>query len=523
MIRIAFIIIMVAGFISCQQQSKETVLPNIVLIFADDLGYGDVSFLNPEAKLSTPAIDRLAKEGILFTEAHASGSVCTPSRYGLLTGRYAFRANYQQGPRGFLPPAIEPNRETLASILKKSGYTTACIGKWHLGLDWHTTDGADGVTIDPDTRRSNADFTKPVQTGPNNFGFDYSFIHAASTDMTPYMFIENHHVIDTNIVMTDDIYPNHLEDTEFDWDYAKLEEEDVYWGRGIWWRKGEISNSFRVEECLPSILDEGLSYIRKQTQNNPKDPFFLYLPLTGPHTPWLPSKPFLEKSPIEYYGDFVRDIDHVVGQITQTLDELNIDDHTMVIFTSDNGAPWPEQDIRRYQHNANYGRRGQKGDVWDGGHHVPLIIRYPGRVKGGEVYDHLISLTDLFATLADLTGYDLPNESGEDSFSFWDVLNGDTEKVVRDHMVHNSSRNLYALRKDGWKFIDGLGSGGFTQPGRITPKANDPKGQLYNIDSDTLESKNMYSTHEELAITMKNELQQIIDQGQSKKHRDPNN
>jgi arylsulfatase A len=515
MIRIALIIIMVAGFLSCQQANTQTKLPNIVLIFVDDLGYGDVSCLNPEAKLSTPAIDRLAKEGIVFTEAHASGSVCTPSRYGLLTGRYAFRAEYQQGPRGFLAPVIEPGRETLATILKNNGYTTACIGKWHLGLDWQTTDGANGVSINPETRRSNADFTKPVGSGPNSYGFNYSFIHPASTDMTPYMFIKNHQVIDTNIIMTDDIYPNHLEDTKFDWDYAKLGEEDVYWGRGIWWRKGEISESFRVEECLPAILDEGLNFIEKQAIDDSSDPFFLYLPLTGPHTPWLPSKPFKGKSPMEYYGDFVRDIDLVVERVTQKLAELEIAGETMIIFTSDNGAPWPEQDIKRYQHNANYSRRGQKGDVWDGGHHVPLIIRYPDRVKGGKIYDHLISLTDLFATIADLTGCELSNNSGEDSFSFMDVLNGHTEKVVRDHMVHNSSRDLYALRKDGWKFIDGLGSGGFTKPGRIRPKANDPKGQLYDITTDSLESNNLYETKQDIVTKMDSELKKIIDQGHS--------
>jgi len=523
MIRNIFIALLFSGLISCLQNTPKNELPNIVLIFADDLGYGDVSCLNPQAKLRTPAIDRLAQEGIMFTEAHASGSVCTPSRYGLLTGRYAFRANYRQGPQGFLAPVIESGRETLASILQNKGYKTACIGKWHLGLDWQTTDGAEGVTIDPHTRRSNVDFTKPVSMGPNDFGFDFSFIHAASTDMTPYMFIKNNQVIDTDIVMTDDIYPYRLEDTEFDWDYEKIGEEDVYWGRGIWWRKGEISKSFRVEQCLPDIVQEGLSFIEKQSVENPEQPFFLYLPLTGPHTPWLPSEPFDDKSPMEYYGDFVRDIDRVVEQVTKKLAELEIDEQTLVVFTSDNGAPWPEEDINRYQHNANYGRRGQKGDVWDGGHHMPLIVKYPGQVKGGMVYHHLISLTDIFATFAELTGHELSDNSGEDSFGFLNVLKGDTAQVVRDHMVHNSSRDLYALRKDGWKYIDGLGSGGFTTPGRVTPGANDPAGQLYHIATDSLESTNMYLIHEDKAVSMKKELQQLIEQGHSSKRRVPTN
>ena len=269
------------AFFSCQPQEtiEENDLPNIVIIFADDMGYGDVSALNPDAKVSTPAIDQLAANGIRFTEAHASSSVCTPSRYGLLTGRYAFRRQESErsDPWGYSSPYIEPGRQTLATILKKRGYTTACVGKWHLGLTWPTTDGHGNVKVlDQKTRRTNIEYEKPVLGGPNDYGFDYSFIHPASTDMPPYMFLRNTQVVDPEIVLTTDVYTSIDEETKLDWDSGKVDtnEGDVYWGRGIWWRRGEISRSFRLEECLPMILDEGLSYIERQVTEHPSNPFF---------------------------------------------------------------------------------------------------------------------------------------------------------------------------------------------------------------------------------------------------------
>jgi arylsulfatase A len=514
-----------ATFLSCQQkeQGDKNDLPNIVIIFADDMGYGDVSALNPDAKVSTPAIDQLAANGIRFTEAHASGSVCTPSRYGLLTGRYAFRRQESErsAPWGYLPPYIEPGRETLATILKRKGYTTACIGKWHLGLTWPTTDGYGNVKIlDEKTRRTNIEYGKPVLGGPNDYGFDYSFIHPASTDMPPYMFLRNTQIVDPEIVLTTDVYNSIYEETILDWDSGKVDtnEGDVYWGRGVWWRRGEISGSFRVEECLPEILNEGLSYIERQVTEHPSNPFFLYLSLTGPHTPWLPSKPIDGKSPIEYYNDFIMDIDNVVGQVTKTLKELGADDNTIVIFTSDNGAPWPGEDIERYNHNSNQGRRGQKGDVWDGGHHIPLIISWPSKIHPGSKYDHLVSLTDVFATFAEMTGQDMSGESGEDSFSFFHVLDGNSVKITRPDsmMIHHSSRGLYGIRKNGWKYIEGLGSGGFTEPGRVNPVPGGPTGQLYNINADPLESENLYQENEQIVNELKQKMDSIINQGHSR-------
>jgi len=505
------------ALVSCAQLTGEKELPNIIIIFADDMGYGDVSFFNPDAKVRTPAIDNLAENGLAFTQAHASGSVCTPSRYGLLTGRYAFRSDGAAGGlRGFDGMVIESGRETLASLLKGAGYATACVGKWHLGVDWATTDNAGKVLVNDVTGFSNVDYFSALKTGPNDFGFDYSYIHVASTDMPPYMFVKDHQVVDPNVILTNEIYPSHLDDTVYDWDLRQLTESDVYWRRGVWWRHGEISESFRLEECQSSILREGISFIEWQSKNNKSTPFFLYLPLTGPHTPWLPVEKFQGKTAIGDYGDFLLEIDNVVAQISHTLKQLGAMENTIIIFTSDNGAAWPLQEIERTGHEANFGRRGQKGDVWDGGHHVPLVISWPAKIKKPAIYSKLVSLTDIFATFADLTGQKMHEDSGEDSFSFLHALHGMVDKPTRDHMVHHSSRRLFAIRKDEWKYIHGLGSGGFTAPGIIQPTPDGPKGQLYHINNDPMEENNLYLTNLPLVGQLNSALQIVIDAGRSR-------
>jgi arylsulfatase A len=366
-------------------------LPNIVIIFADDMGYGDVSALNPQSRIKTPAIDNLAHKGISFTEAHSSASVCTPSRYGLLTGRYAFRSEGAAfGVWGFNKPVIEQDRETLASSLKKAGYTTACIGKWHLGLSWQTKDGLPAV-LDVNSGYSNVDYRLPVTNGPNDYGFDYSFIHPASLDIPPYMFLRNHQVIDPDVVLTTDHYPARMENTVFAWDKKHTDEHAVYWEKGVWWRQGEMSRSFRIEDCHSEIVKEGVAFIAKQAETKARNPFFLYLPLTGPHTPWVPTERFKGKTPIGLYGDFVLDMDDAVDQITNALQKHNLSENTILVFTTDNGGYWPQEEIDLHVHDSNQGRRGQKGDVWDGGHRVPLIISWPARIDKPLVWENNVS------------------------------------------------------------------------------------------------------------------------------------
>ena len=486
--------------------------PNIIIILADDMGYGDVSYLNPEGRTNTPTIDNLAQKGVIFTNAHASASVCTPSRYGILTGRYAFRSDYGgKVVSGFGKPCIEQGRETMATLLKNAGYTTACIGKWHLGLNWQTKDGSDRAKIISKTGISNVDYSRRVSNGPNDYGFDYSFILPASLDMPPYMFLRNQLTIDPDVMLTSQKYPDRHSDTEYFWDKKYTGEHDVYWGKGVWWRHGEISKSFKVENCLSEILEDGISFIEKHVQEKPKVPFFLYLPLTGPHTPWMPTAQFKGKSPIGTYGDFIMDIDHVVNRVTETLKNLGIDNNTIIIFTSDNGAPWPQEEIDLQHHESNWSRRGQKGDVWDGGHRIPLIIYWPSHIQHQIVYDKLVSLTDLFATFADLTSQKLNKNSGEDSFSFLHVLNGNTSKITRYSMIHNSEVGMYSIRKNGWKFIDGLGSGGFTEPRKMDPVTGGPSGQLYQIESDSLESKNIFLQNPEMVNKLRKELNKQLE------------
>lgn len=238
------------------------------------------------------------------------------------------------------------------------------------------------------------------------------------------------------MVLTSNMYPDSLGDTDYSWDKKHTSEHDVYLGKGVWWRRGEISRTFRLENCLTEILEDGISFIEKHAREKPSEPFFMYLPITGPYTPWMPTDQFKGKSSIETYGDFIININHVVGQVSKTLKRLGIDDNTIIIFSSDNGAYWPQSEIDLHNHDSNWGTRGQKGDVWDGGHRIPLIISWPSRIKNQFVYGHLVSLTDLFATFADLTEQKLQKNSGKDSFSFLHVLRGDTSKITRYSMIH---------------------------------------------------------------------------------------
>lgn len=483
------------GLSQAQRLVRKT--PNIILILADDMGYGDVSGLNPNSKIHTPALDRLVKEGISFTNAHASASVCTPSRYGLLTGSYAFRSKKAAyGIGGFDGPVIESHKETLATILKKSGYSTAVIGKWHLGLEWQTKDNLP-AKLDPQTGYSNVDYTKEVKIGPNSFGFDYSFIHPASLDIPPYVFLRNHQATDPEVVLTTSVYPVRKEDTRFAWDKKHTDSLAVYWEKGVWWRQGEMSKSFRIETCQSTLVKEAIRYIDDQVSEDPAQPFFLYLPLTGPHTPWMPSAKFQGKSEIGLYGDFVMEIDDIVAQIKETLIRNQIDENTLLIFASDNGAYWPEEEITLHGHDSNSGTRGQKGDVWEGGHRIPLILSWPQVITANSQYPHLLSLTDFYATIADLVGLNLFENQGMDSQSFAHVLLGESNQPHRTVMIHHSSGNLYGIRQGDWKFIDGLGSGGFTAPSKLAPEINGPTGQLYRISSDPEEQENQFLIYPE--------------------------
>ena len=442
--------------------------PNIIIILADDMGYGDLTCLNGESKIPTPNMDRLASEGIVFSDAHSGSAVCTPTRYGLMTGRYAWRTRLKREVLwGYSPHLIDPQRLTVSSLLKRHGYHTACVGKWHLGLDWQTTDNS--VPSDRmDEPGEKVDFSQPVKNGPNTLGFDYFFGIPASLDMVPYVYIENDRVVSE---------PSHM--------IAASKK-----GEGGFWRAGPAAPGFRHKDVLPTLTEKATAFIESHATQNSDDTFFLYFPLTAPHTPWVPVESFKGRSKAGDYGDFATQVDHTVGEVMKTLDRYNLTGNTLLLVTSDNGAHWQNSDIEQFGHHANYVYRGMKSDVWDGGHRIPFIARWPGHIKPGTSCSKTICLTDILATAAELTGTGLPDNAGEDSFSFLSSLLGvKSTGEDRAAVIHHSIDGMFAVRHGRWKLILGKGSGGWSRK----PQAGDPPGQLYDMADDSGEKKNLYN------------------------------
>lgn len=459
-----------------QAVGTEERMPNIVLILADDLGYGDIQAQNPDGKIPTPHIDRMAREGMRFTDMHSNSAVCTPTRYGLLTGRYAWRTRLKQGVLGgYDPPLIDPKRLCLGEALQIAGYHTACIGKWHLGLTYALKDSTqppieeDGWS---DIRETNIDFSQALLDGPNDHGFHYSYIIPSSLDIPPYFFIE-----DKKILGLPETYT-----------MGKSQEQD---GRGVFWRPGIAGKDFDFEEVLDHLGEKAVSYLEERA--NSADPFFLYFPLTAPHTPWLPASRVEGQSGAGRYGDFVVQVDQVVGKVLQVLDSLGLADETLVIVTSDNGADWRPSDQKAFPHLANDRFRGRKADIWEAGHRVPFFIRWPGKIAAGSKNDQMACLTDVYATL--LAANDLPLVEGmaEDSYNLLpSLLDTAYSKPIRPFLVNHSLGGHFAVRKGPWKYIPLRGSGGFSEPRTYEAQPGEPKGQLYNLEQDIEEKHNLY-------------------------------
>lgn len=454
--------------------------PNIVFVLADDLGYGDLRCYNKDSKVPTPNYDRLATQGMRFTDAHTPSAVCTPTRYGVMTGRYCWRTSLKRGVlQGYSPLLIEPGRLTVPALLKQHGYTTACIGKWHLGLG-----------TDPKT-----DFSKPLEPGPNAVGFDYFFGIPASLDMPPYVFVENTKVTEAPTGTIGD---------------SQMRRKG---GNGFW-RAGAIAPHFKHEDVLPKLTEKAVAFLRKQSKEKP---FFLYLALNAPHTPWMPTAEFRGKSDVGYYGDFVAQVDATVGQVMRALDDAGLADSTLLIATSDNGAPWSPEDIAQWKHRANDGLRGQKADIWDGGHRVPFIARWPGKVPAGATTPEIICLTDLLATTASLLAAKLPADAGEDSFDILPALRGaERAKPIREAVVHHSGDGTFGIRQGPWKLAMALGSHGFSNPKNVKPQPGGPQGQLYNIDKDPEEKDNLWLQKPEVVARLTALLEKYKTEGHSR-------
>lgn len=481
--------------------AAEMARPNILLILADDLGYGDVACLNPAGKIPTPHLDRLAAEGMIFTDAHSSSSVCTPTRYGLLTGRYNWRSRLKQGVQGGLsPPLIEPGRLTLPGFLQQQGYHTACIGKWHLGLAWPRQTNTPAFTdqIEPGADGWRVDFTKPIQSGPNSVGFDYFFGIAASLDMVPYTFIKNDRV--TKIPTIDVAFP-------------------MMFGRtNSLTRRGPGAVDFEAVEVLPTLVRKAVESIEARTRQPAGQPFFLYLPLNAPHTPIAPTKPWQGKSGLNPYADFVMQMDAEVGTMLTALDRSGQATNTLVIFASDNGCS-PEakfDELRQHGHDPSASLRGGKADIFDGGHRIPFLTRWPGHIRPGSRSDQVICLNDLFATCAEILGKTLPDTAAEDSVSILAALEGRANQPLREALVHHSINGSFAIRKAHWKLEICADSGGWSAPRPGSPAARGlPPLQLYDLSRDIGETNNVQAAHPEVVAQLTKLLEKYVAEGRS--------
>lgn len=464
--------------------------PNIVVILADDMGRGDLQCYNADSQIPTPHLDRVAAEGMRFTDAHSPSAVCTPTRYALLTGRYPWRTRLTSGVLwGYSRSLIDDDRLTLPAMLQQHGYHTAALGKWHLGFQ--SFDG------DPDAR---VDYEQPLRPGPVTLGFDYFFGIPASLDMEPYLWVVN----DRPLALPTE----HVE-------ASSHRRQDG----GGFWRAGPIAPGFRHVDVHPRITHQAVGYIEMQQRRD--EPFFLYLPLASPHTPWLPTEEFRGVSEMDghggLYGDFVAEVDWTVGQVLAALERTGQLDNTLLIVTSDNGSHWPMADVRRYDHRANGRFRGQKADIHEGGHRVPFIVRWPSVVEAGTVSDQLLCLTDLMATFAAIVGHDLPDSAAEDSFNILPAFEGQAAEPIRPFAVHHSLRGTLALREGDWKIIAGnLGSGGFTGPAIVEPEDDQPGGQLYHLGDDPAEQTNRWNDEPEVVERLLHRLQEIREKGRSR-------
>ncbi len=464
---------------SAYSQSEK---PNIIYILADDLGIGDVSVYNKDSKIQTKNIDALAEEGMRFTDAHSGSAVCTPTRYGILTGRYAWRTRLQKSVLwGYDSALIARDRFTLANLFKNNGYNTACIGKWHLGLGWQK-DKSDSV-----------DFSLPLSSGPNSAGFDYSYIISASLDIPPYVYIENQRITSSNIV--------------------NIKENK---GPGFW-REGSIGKGQKHSEALDDFTNKAITYIEAQARKKSK-PFFLYLPLTSPHTPILPTKEFKGKSGINDYADFVLMTDAVLGKIKEVLKKTGLDNNTIIVFTSDNGAS-PMADFKTLEskgHFASGSYRGAKADIYEGGHRIPFIVKWPGKVAPNSVSSQTISLTDFMATAANIVGSQLSDNQAEDSFSILPVLLNKPGDYKRESIIHHSIDGKFAIRKGDYKLIFARGSGGWSAPTEsAAAKLNLPGIQLYNLNTDIKEQQNLASSLPDVVTELSELLKRQIEAGRS--------
>lgn len=484
-LQIVFSLVLASGTaaLSCAADT-----PNIIYILADDLGYADVHCMAPSLnRIPTPNIDRLAAQGMIFTDAHSGSAVCTPTRYGVLTGRYAWRTKLQKLVTWGLSAAlIQPGRSTVGGLLQDQGYETYGVGKWHLGMDW-SGGPTDAVHVD-DVK---IDYSQPIENGPITHGFDSYFGISASLDMAPYVYIEDDRAT----------APATVRQTE-------------------WFRAGPAAADFHAVDVLGDLTDRTVAYIEERSNQTQADkkPFFIYLALTSPHTPIVPSNEWQGRSDLGEYGDFVMQTDGSVGEVMAALERSDLAENTLIIFTSDNGCsagPAKAKELIAEGHHPSGELRGYKADLWEGGHRVPFVARWPGNIEAGTTSDRLICLTDLMATCAELTGVTLAGDAGEDSVSFLPTLLGKNQDS-RSAVVHHSISGHFGIRDGNWKLMLARGSGGWTAPNEVAAaKAGLLPVQLYNLSDDLGETNNLANEHPEIVARLAGRLGQYVARGRS--------
>ncbi len=485
------ILLLVAPFQTHAQASNSSGYPNIVYILADDLGIGDISGYNPDSKIITPNIDRMINGGLKFSDAHTSSAVCTPTRYGIVTGRYNWRSTLKNGVlSGYSKALIPKDRLTVGKVLQEKGYHTAFVGKWHLGWDWTFKENT--PNMDNLSNNFEIDYSEPIKNGPKDLGFTYSYGFSGSLDMPPYVYVE-----DNRITAVPDRVTVNVDDKGF-------------------WREGPTGSNFDHVQVLPHLTRKAVDYIHAQSTT--EEPFFLYFALPAPHTPILPTTEFMGKSNTNMYGDFMLQVDDVVGQVMQALEDQGELENTILIFVSDNGcspkASFPE--LARVNHDPSYIYRGHKADIYEGGHRVPFIVHWPEKIQHARTTSTTICTTDLMATLADLVDYELPDQAGEDSFSFLPLFTGATETTpIREATVHHSIDGSFAIRKEEWKLILCPGSGGWSFPRTPEELEGLPPMQLYNLETDPGEGQNLIGSHPDKVQEMKSLLSEYIQKGRS--------
>ncbi|MDF9799323.1 arylsulfatase A [Catalinimonas alkaloidigena] len=464
--------------------------PNIIIILADDMGYGDLSCYNQEAKFQTPNIDKLASEGMLFTDAHSPSAVCTPTRYSILTGRYAWRSRLKEWVLWeWDPPLIAPELTTLPAFLKHQSYHTSAIGKWHLGWNWPTTDTISAK----ETNGKNVDYGQAISGGPLSYGFDYYFGDDVP-NFPPYTFIENNKVM---ALPTED-------------------KPGTMFGKA-----GKMAAGWKLEHVMPEITRKAVEYIHdKKTETD--QPFFLYFALTAPHTPIVPTADFKDKSNVGPYGDFVLEVDWSVGQIVEALEQSGQRENTIIFFTSDNGSPARDGTshsgpigsvIANFGHHPNGKLRGLKADIWEGGHRVPFLVNWKGHIGEGTVNNYPVSSIDLFPTIADLLEkpFSGDEKAGKDSYSLLPLLQGNEDDTLRNRsLIHHSGAGVFAIRKGPWKLILSDVSGGFSDHSHPDGYGIETPGQLYNLDEDISEKENLYDRRPDIV----NSLLNLLDKAQ---------